>query len=136
MFNALDERNQPEDQFPTIIDALPALAWRADRDGALEFLNQRWCDYTGLTSLEAQGWGWRVAVHPDDLKRLEDYWRGVLASGERGEIEARLRRFDGEFRWFLFRGEPFRSETGEVLKWYGTNVDIEDRKRAEERLRQ
>lgn len=64
-----------------------------------------------------------------------DYWRHVLASGETGEIEARLRRFDGEFRWFLFRANPLRNDSGKVVKWYGTNTDLEDRKRAEDALR-
>jgi PAS domain-containing protein len=71
-------------------------------------------------------------MHPDDLDRLVDYWRSILASGETGEIEARIRRYDGEYRWFLFRADPLRDESGTIVKWYGTNVDIEDRKRAEQ----
>ena len=133
---ALDEVARSEHQLRTIIDAIPTMAWRGRPDGTIEFLNQRWCDYIGLSSEEAGGWKWKVAVHPEDLNRLLEYWLSILASGKPGEIEARLRRFDGEYRWFLFRGEPLRDEYGNILKWYGTNIDIEDRKRAEERLRQ
>src|SRR5258707_11444533 len=76
-----------------------------------------------------------AAIHPDDLSRLTDAWQSILVSGEPGETEARLRRFDGAYRWFLFRANPLRDESGKIVKWYGTNVDIEDRKRAEEELR-
>jgi formate hydrogenlyase transcriptional activator len=78
--------------------------------------------------------GWTAAVHPDDLTNLVDYWQDLLASGQPGEIEARLRRFDGEYRWFLFRATPSLDESGAVVKWYGTNTDIELRKQAEQVL--
>ncbi len=81
-------------------------------------------------------WGWIEAVHPDDLNRLQQYWLSILATCEPGEIEARLRRFDGEFRWFLFRARPHLDSSGNVVNWYGTNTDIEDRKQAEEALRE
>jgi hypothetical protein len=81
-----------------------------------------------------QGWGWPTAVHPDDLNVLVDYWQGVLASGKPAEIEGRLRRFDGVYRWFLFRGTPAFDDNGKVAKWYGTNTDIEERKKAEQSL--
>src|SRR6202047_4462434 len=113
------------------VDAVPTLAWAARPDGSAEFLNRRWLDYAGLSMEEASGWGWTVALHPEDRDRLMDYWRHLLASGEAGEIEARLRRYDGEYRWFLFRAEPVRDNHGSILKWYGANTDIEDRKRAE-----
>ena len=115
--------------------ASPALAWSARPDGSAEFFNRRWLDYAGLSAEEASDWGWTAAVHADDLNRLADYWRSILASGESGEIEARLRRFDGVHRWFLFRASPLRDESGNIVKWYGTNADIEERKRAEEALR-
>ncbi|MFZ1120295.1 MAG: sigma 54-interacting transcriptional regulator, partial [Candidatus Binataceae bacterium] len=81
-------------------------------------------------------WGWRVAFHPDDLENLLDTWKGLLLSGAPGEIEARLRRFDEEYRWFLIRAVPHRDETGKIVNWYGSITDIEDRKQAEEKLRQ
>ncbi|HEY4050965.1 MAG TPA: PAS domain-containing protein, partial [Acidobacteriaceae bacterium] len=120
-----------EDQLRAIIDTIPVLAWSARPQGSVEFFNQRWLVYAGLSIEEARDWGWTAAVHPDDLKRLTDYWRSILATGEPGEIEARLRRFDGEYRWFLFRTEPLRDDLGTIIRWYGTNIDIEERKQAE-----
>jgi len=117
-----------------IINTIPALAWAARPDGAAEFFNQRWHDYTGLTPKEAEGWGWKVAIHPDDLDRMVGYWKAAIETGEPVEIEGRLHRFDGEFRWFLFRANAVRDESGAIVKWYGTNTDIDDRKRAEEQV--
>jgi len=133
--NALAEIKNSENRLRTIIDTIPALAWSARPDGSAEFFNRRWLDYAGLSAEEASDWGWTVALHPEDRGGLIDYWRHLLASGETGEIEARLRRFDGEFRWFLFRASPLRDGSGQVVKWYGTNTDLEERKRAEEALR-
>jgi PAS domain S-box-containing protein len=133
--NALVEVKNSEDKLRTIIDTIPALAWSARPDGSAEFFNRRWLDYAGLSLEEAADWGWTAAVHPEDRPRLIDYWLHVLASGETGEIEGRLRRFDGEYRWFLFRASPLRNESGKIAKWYGTNTDIEERKRGEEALR-
>ncbi len=113
------------------VDAIPTLAWSARPDGSAEFLNRRWLDYTGLSAEEASDWGWTAALHTEDRDRLVDFWRHLLDSGEAGEIEARLRRYDGDYRWFLFRVEPVRDNHGGILKWYGANTDIEDRKRAE-----
>jgi PAS domain S-box-containing protein len=117
-----------------VLDAIPTLAWSARSDGSVDFFNQRWLDYTGLTAEEAHDWGWTGALHPDDLNGVVDYWRSVLTSGEPAEIEARLRRFDGVYRWFLFRAIPSLDADGRIVKWFGTNTDIEDRKRAESLL--
>src|SRR5882672_10026892 len=105
---ALVEIKNSENRLRTIIDTIPALAWSARPDGSAEFFNRRWLDYAGLSAEEASNWGWTVSLHPEDRGRLTDYWRHLLASGEAGEIEARLRRYDGEYRWFLFRAEPVR----------------------------
>ena len=128
---AADALRRREDYLRLTIDTIPVLAWCSRPDGSNEFLNQRWLDYTGLTIEEARGWGWKVAIHPDDLPQLLDVWQGLLASGKSGELEARLRRADGVYRWFLFRVEPLRDPQGSIVKWYGTNTDIDDRKRAE-----
>jgi PAS domain S-box-containing protein len=117
------------------INTMPVLAWSAQADGSVDFLNQRWLDYTGLSLVQAQGWGWAQAFHPDDLNRLKDYWLSIIAAGQPGEIEARLRRFDDSYRWFLFRASPLRDQSGAIVKWYGTNTEIDGRKRAEEQLR-
>src|SRR5262249_45544772 len=114
-----------------IIDTIPVLAWCSLPDGSIDFLNQRWQDYTGLSQDEACGWGWQAAFHPDDLGPLMETWRALLASGEPGEIEARLRRRDGAYRWFLIRAEPFRDDLGRIVRWYGTSTDIDDLKGAQ-----
>ncbi len=132
---ALVEIKNSENRLRTIIDTIPALAWSARPDGSAEFFNRRWLDYAGLSAEEASDWGWTAAVHPEERGRLVDHWRRVLASGEAGETEGRLRRFDGEYRCFLFRASPLRNESGKIVKWYGTNTDIEERKRAEDALR-
>ncbi|MGP9812675.1 PAS domain-containing protein [Rhodopseudomonas sp. NSM] len=113
------------------LDLIPTLAWRTAADGSADYLNQRWLDYTGLSLEAARGWGWISVVHPDDRAQLHDRWQEMLASHRPGEIEARMRRLDGSYRWFLFRAEAHRGDDGEVVGWYGTNTDIEDRKRAE-----
>ena len=118
-----------------IVDTIPALAWSARPDGSAEFFNENYLEFIGLSAEQARDWGWTTALHPDDLDRLAADWRRIIASDEPGETEARLRRHDGEYRWFLFRANPLRDETGKVVKWYGINTDIEDRKRAEVDLR-
>ena len=127
--------NHSADQLRGFIDSIPSLAWSAASDGTAESFNQRWLDYTGLSTAGALGWGWKEAIHPDDLPRLLDAFQRARESGQPFEFEGRLRRFDGEFRRFLMRGNPIRDERGNVVKWYGTNTDLEDRARAEDALR-
>lgn len=117
-----------------VIETIPSMAWSAGPDGSADFFNKRWLAYAGLTADQAQGWGWTIAVHPDDLRTLVEYWQTIMSSGRSGEIEARLRRFDGVYRWFLFRATP-SFDDGRVIKWYGTNTDIEERKRVEGALK-
>src|SRR6266436_7677953 len=131
---AFDEIKQSEDRLRLVIDTIPTLVWRAGPDGVPDFLNQPALDYTGL-SLDQAETGWPRAFHPDDKKGMLVKWRAIRQSGMRGRLEARLRRFDGEYRWFLFQAEPLRDELGNIVKWYGSSTDIEDRKRAEEALR-
>jgi len=118
-----------------IINTIPMLAWSTDPSGSVEFLNKRWLEFTGLSAEQASGFGWSAVIHPDDTKGLLDYWQAALTSGTNVDVEARMRRFDGQYRWFLFRASPLLDESGKIMKWYGTNVDIEDRKRADEELR-
>src|SRR6202789_653443 len=118
-----------------VVDTIPTLAWSAGTDGSSEFHNQRRLDYTGLSAKQALGSGWQAAIHADDLPRILETFREALNTGKPYEVEGRFRRFDGEFRWFLFRGSPLRDHSGKVGKWYGTNTDLEERKRAEDALR-
>jgi PAS domain S-box-containing protein len=128
--------NWADDELRAFIDLIPSLAWSASPDGSAQSLNRRWLDYTGLTAEEAIGWGWKVAVHPDDLPGMLEVFRKALDTGRPFDVEGRLRRFDGEFRRFLFRGHPLLDESGTVVRWYGTNTDLEERgTKSEEKLR-
>jgi len=133
---ALNEAKKSEAYLRRIIDTIPTLAWCNLPDGSNEFVNQRWCDYTGLSPEEVQRVGCKVAIHPEDLPKWLYEWRTLVASGEGGEIEARLRRHDGAYRWFLIRVEPLQDESGEIVRWYGTNTDIDDLKQTEAKLRE
>ena len=119
-----------------VIDTIPTLSWCNLPDGPNEFLSKSWHDYTGLSPEEAHGWGWQVTFHPEDLPPLMERWKQMLTTGKPGEIEARIRRHDGVYRWFLIRAQPFRDEAGNILRWYGTSTDIHDRKRGENALRE
>ena len=133
---ALDEIKNSETKLRQVIDTIPTMAWCNLPGGPSEFLNKRWHEYTGLSPEESQGWGWQAAFHPDDLPRLMERWRELLVSGEPGEIEARLRRHDGVYRWFLIRHEPFRDESGRIVRWYGTSTDVDALKQTQEKLRE
>jgi formate hydrogenlyase transcriptional activator len=132
----LQDSRDSEARLRKIIDTIPALAWCNLSDGSNDFVNQRWSDYTGLSQAEVKRVGCKVAIHPEDVPKWLDQWRALLASGAGGEIETRLRRHDGVYRWFLIRVEPLQEASGEILRWYGTNTDIEERKRTEEKLRE
>jgi len=131
MENALRES---ERQLRLVIDTIPAMAWSLLPDGALDFINHRWLEYTGLTLQEALKQA-KGTIHPEDLSRVMEKWGRDMAAGNLSEDEMRLRRADGEYRWFLIRTVPLRDEQGNIVKWYGTSTDIEDRKRAEDTLR-
>ena len=133
-----------EFDFARVIDAIPGFVWSASPNGDVEFCNQRWLDYTGVSLDEVRGQELAAPLHPEDKSHLLEKWRAAIKQGEPFEAEARLRRADGCFHWFLIRAVPLRESDGGINRWYGTNVDIEDlkqahkeigeRKRAEERL--
>jgi PAS domain S-box-containing protein len=131
--NADEASNVIEERLQLIIDTIPTIVWRKLPDGSADFLNRNFREYTGLSREHGLGWGWMNAFHPED--RLKEEWRAALAAGEPFEKEARLRRADGQYRWFLIRAVPLRDEQGNLVKWYGTTSDIEDLKRAEDRVR-
>jgi PAS domain S-box-containing protein len=131
--DAEEASNAIEERLRMIIDTIPAIVWRKLADGSADFLNQHFREYTGLSLEDGLGWGWMNAFHPDD--RLMEEWRAALAAGKPFEKEARLRRADGEYRLFLIRAVPLRDEQGNLVKWYGLSIDIEDRKRAESQSR-
>ena len=120
-----------DDESTQIVDAIPGFVWSTTPDGTVDYLNKGWCDYTGKTMAQALSDGWETSVHPDDYAGLMNYWRGPLETGAPGEYECRHRRFDGVYRWFIGRAIPLRDKAGNIVRWYGLNTDIEDRKRAE-----
>lgn len=119
--------------FCAVSDAMQNLVWVAKADGTIEYLNRRWIEYTGVSSEHIHGWIWTLAdiIHPEDLPSVLHTWSTTLKAEQPGETEARIRRFDGQYRWFLFRAVPLLDERGAVVRWYGTHADIEDRKQAE-----
>ncbi|MDB5420742.1 MAG: domain S-box protein [Brevundimonas sp.] len=118
-----------------VVDALPDLVWTALPDGRFQFVNERWCAYTGMTLADSQDCGWIVAVHPDDLDEVRRRWRALLDGRLPGDFEARLRGVDGSYRWFLFRASAMHDQAGALVRWCGTTLDIEDRKQAVETLK-
>jgi formate hydrogenlyase transcriptional activator len=132
--DAFEKLCQEATRLQTVIDTVPSFLWTSFPDGSKEYLNKRWYEYTGLTLEQGKGWGWKVVVHPDDLDQLVREWRALLDAPKPGELETRIRRYDGEYRWFLIRVIPQFDIEGNVVRWFGSNTDIEDRKRAETKL--
>lgn len=114
-----------------LADAMPQIVWTANPDGELDYYNQHWVDYTGMTVEETKGWGWGPVLHPDDLPRCIDVWTHAYTTGTPYEIEYRFKRAsDGSYRWFLGRALPVRDADGKIIKWFGTCTDIHDQKQA------
>jgi PAS domain S-box-containing protein len=124
-----------ESELGRVVDALPGLVWTASPDGQIDFLNQRWSEYTGLSVDASRGRGWQAAVHPEDLSQLLAGWRGAAASSAPVEAQLRLRGSDGKYRWFLFRAHPATDASGRIVKWSGLGTDIDERRQADEALR-
>jgi PAS domain S-box-containing protein len=124
-----------EDRLRLVIDTIPAHAWSARTDGSVDFINQRFLEFTGRSMEDMLGWGWGSLVHPDDLTRYVGDWQAAVVTGEPMESEARVRRLDGDYRWLLIRNVPLRDKPGNIVNWYGTAIDIEERHRAEDALR-
>ncbi|MEY2562219.1 MAG: hypothetical protein QOH88_412 [Verrucomicrobiota bacterium] len=120
-----------EDRIRRVIDTTPALIHTGRPDGYLDYFNQRWLEYVGISLDKIKGWAWTNVIHPEDVEGMVNEWRAVIASGEPFRYEARVRRADGEYRWMLHHKVPLRDEQGNIVKWYGSSIDIEDRKRAE-----
>src|SRR2546423_1359936 len=127
------KNTEAEDRLRLVIDTIPTMAWSVRPDGAVDFVNQRWMDYTGLSFQDAIEDPMRT-IHPDEVSRVTEKWRASMAGGEVFEDEMRLRGADGKYRWFLVRTAPLRDERGKVVKSYGTSTDIEDRKQFEMEL--
>jgi len=119
-----------------VIETIPAYVWSAQPDGSIDFINQRFLEFSGISLEQALGGSWQELLHPDDRDHFFAVWRAAIASGKAMEIEARVRSKDGHYRWLLIRNVPLHDQTGKIVRWYGTSTDIDDRRRAEESLRQ
>jgi formate hydrogenlyase transcriptional activator len=118
-----------------LVDSIPALIHTARPDGYLDYFNKPWLEYLGVTLDKVTGWNWTAVVHPEDVEGIVAKWRACLATGEVFEYETRVRSANGEYRWMFHRKVPLRDASGNIVKWYGSSLDIEERKRAEEELR-
>src|ERR1700688_812225 len=125
-----------EQELRLLVDVIPALLWRAAPDGDFDYVNKRLLEYLGAPLDEVIGWGWMDKVHPDDVAFKVKSWLQNLESGKPHDVVCRIRGADGRYRWFEVRGEPLRASDGAVLSWYGVLIDIDDRRRAEEALRE
>jgi PAS domain S-box-containing protein len=139
----IDDRKRAEEalaasekRLEQIINTIPAMAWSANPDGVCDYFNQHHLDYVGLSLQEMQGFGFVQTFHPDDTASMMAHWQVMLDTGRGGEVEGRIRRHDGKYRWFLFRTNPQLDASGKVVKWFGINVDIEDSKRGLDQLRE
>jgi formate hydrogenlyase transcriptional activator len=131
-----DESTASEDALRRAADTTPAFIHTARPDGYLDYFNRGWLDFFGKSLEEVCGWRWTETIHPDDVDGIVQKWRAALASGEPFEAEARVRCADGTYRALLHRKEPLYDEHGNIVKWFGSSIDIEDRKRAEEKVRE
>jgi len=132
---AEEELRASERKYRDLVDTTPAFIHTALPNGSLDFLSRGWLEYGGLALTDLKDWRWTTTIHPEDVEEFVDKWRAAIASGEPFVAESRVRRADGEYRWFLQRNVPLRDETGKIVKWYGTGIDIEERKTAEDKIR-
>jgi formate hydrogenlyase transcriptional activator len=132
---AEEELRASERKYRHLVDTTPAFIHTALPDGSLDFLSRGWLEYGGLPQTDFLDWRWTAAIHPEDIEGFVETWRAALVSGEPFVAESRVRRADGEYRWFLQHNVPLRDETGKIVKWYGTGIDIEERKTAEDKIR-
>ena len=128
---ALARVRSSEAELRSLVDVIPTQVWFAGVNGGTLYQNKQWLDYVGLTQEAAREHGWQETLHPDDRQAYLDRWREIMASRSPGEAEARFRRHDGNYRWFLMRVVPVFDPRGEIIRWYGTNTDIEDRRSSE-----
>jgi PAS domain S-box-containing protein len=138
MLTQIQERDaalrQNEERFRQLANAVPAFVWTCDASGATIYFNEPWYEYTGRTPADSLGFKWTQVMHPDDREAYVRTWHNAIQKGEAFEAEARFRRFDDEYRWFLSRAHPLRDMSGNLSTWFGNSIDIEEKKQAEEKI--
>jgi PAS domain S-box-containing protein len=135
MFREKAARLESEASYRTLVETLPQFVWTCRPDGACDYLSPQWVHYTGVAEQEQLGYGWTRQVHPADWPRLQERWEESVRTGNNFDIEFRIRRADGVYRWFHTRALPLRGADGEIIKWFGTNTDIEEQKQTESTLK-
>ena len=134
---AKEALKKSEQHFRALADAMPQIVWTARSDGLIDYYNQRWFDFTGMTYDQTLGWAREPLLHPDDVQKCIERWTHSFTTGEPYQIEYRLKRVsDGTYRWFLGRALAIRNESGQIARWFGTSTDIDDQKRAEAEIRE
>jgi PAS domain S-box-containing protein len=128
---AEEELHASERKYRNLVDTTPAFVHTTLPNGDLDFINRGWLEYLGLSITDMVGWRWTSVIHPEDVEEVVAKRRATLESGQAFVVEARIRRADGKYRWFLHRSQPWRNKAGEIVKWYGAGIEIEERKRAE-----
>ncbi|HEX8522307.1 MAG TPA: response regulator [Tepidisphaeraceae bacterium] len=125
-----------EEQYRFLAESVPQIIWTSRPDGTADYFNRGWIEYTGFNTEQSAGFGWKPAVHPDDVSPLMERWRRSLETGDAFDFEYRLRRRDGVYHWHLVRALPMRDEQGQIVRWFGTATDIHDQKQTENALQQ
>ena len=131
----VEQLRESRARFKTLAESLPQMIWTCQRDGSTDYLSRQWLDYTGRSEAQQLGHGWLEQVHPDDRVNVQMEWARVVSSGDTYDLSFRIRRFDGVYRWFKTRAVPLRDPAGRILKWFGSNTDIEDFVIAERKLK-
>ena len=126
---------ESENRWRHLAEAMPQLVWTCTPDGLCDYLSSQWVDYTGICEVRQLGYAWLEQVHPDDHEPLMAAWRNAVRTSDMFDVEFRIRRYDGTYRWFKTRAVPIRNDTGRIFKWYGSNTDINDLRESEARLR-
>ena len=132
----VEKLKRSEEEFRLLVENLPELAWSTQADGHIHYYNQHWYDYTGTTFEQREGWGWASVHAPETFPDVSARWKHSIAKGERFEMEFPLRGADGVFHWFLTRAWPLKDDSGEIIRWFGTNVNVDQQRRKSEELRQ
>ena len=125
-----------EARFRMLAEAIPEIVWTAVPEVGIDYYNRRWAEVTGLSTEQTLGWGWKQAIHPDDLPLTMERWMMARRTGECVQAEYRLRTASGAYRWFLIRATPIRDETGKVVRWFGSSVDIDAQRRSQQLLQE